>query len=122
MPKAAPLSENALARIVDEATAICEVPAPTFAESQRAALVQELLTTAGLAAQIDAAGNVVARVGGDGPALALVAHLDTVFPGLTTITQPEGCPFPLPIRVSAGFFVMGLSGNKRTHTFPFLFI
>ena len=85
MPKAAPLSENALAQIVDEATAICAVPAPTFAESQRAALVQELLAAAGLVAQIDAAGNVVARVGGDGPALALVAHLDTVFPDLTTL-------------------------------------
>ena len=86
MPKAAPLSENALARIVDEAAAICAVPAPTFAESERAALVQDLLVSAGLAAQIDAAGNVVARVGGDGPALALVAHLDTVFPDLTTIS------------------------------------
>ena len=86
MPKAAPLSENALARIVDEAAAICAVPAPTFAESERAALVQDLLVSAGLAAQIDAAGNVVARVGGDGPALALVAHLDTVFPDLTTVS------------------------------------
>ncbi len=86
MPKAAPLSENALARIVDEAATICAVPAPTFAESERAALVQDLLVSAGLAAQIDAAGNVVARVGGDGPALALVAHLDTVFPDLTTVS------------------------------------
>ncbi len=85
MPKSAPLSENALVRIVDEATAICAVPAPTFAESLRAALVQDLLAEAGLAAQIDAAGNVVACVGADGPALALVAHLDTVFPNLTTI-------------------------------------
>ncbi len=86
MPKAAPLSENALARIVDEAATICAVPAPTFAESERAALVQDLLVSAGLTAQIDAAGNVVARVGGDGPALALVAHLDTVFPDLTTVS------------------------------------
>ena len=86
MPKAAPLSENALARIVDEAAAICAVPAPTFAESERAALVQDLLVSAGLTAQIDAAGNVVARVGGDEPALAVVAHLDTVFPDLTTIS------------------------------------
>ena len=85
MPKAAPLSENALARIVDEAIAICAVPAPTFAESERAALVSELLSRAGLPSTIDAAGNVIARSGGDGPALALVAHLDTVFPDLTEI-------------------------------------
>ena len=85
MPDTAPLSENALTQIVDEAIAVCAVPAPTFAESERAALVQGLLATAGWKATIDAAGNVVARTGADGPALALVAHLDTVFPGLTTI-------------------------------------
>lgn len=85
MPESAPLSENALSRIVDEATLICAVPAPTFEESQRAALVQELLVSAGYRATIDAAGNVVARSGGEGPALALVAHLDTVFPTLSTI-------------------------------------
>ena len=82
MPKAAPLSENALAQIVDEATAICAVPAPTFAESERAALVQELLAAAGLAAQIDAAGNVIARVGGDGPALAWACRDVGFLPGL----------------------------------------
>src|SRR5690606_34547591 len=31
-------------------------------------------------------------------------------PGLTTATQPSGDPLPLPMRVSCGFFVMGLSG------------
>src|ERR1039457_6471924 len=29
-----------------------------------------------------------------------------------------GAPLPFPIRVSAGFLVMGLSGNKRIHTLP----
>ena len=85
MPDTAPLSENAVTQIVDEAMAVCAVPAPTFAESERAALVQGLLATAGWNATVDATGNVVARTGSDGPALALVAHLDTVFPGLTTI-------------------------------------
>ena len=85
MADAAPLSENAVTKIVDQAIAVCAVPAPTFAESERAALVQKLLTDAGWQPTIDAAGNVVARTGTDGPALALVAHLDTVFPDLATI-------------------------------------
>src|SRR5215203_5839851 len=39
-------------------------------------------------------------------------------PGLTTATQPSGFPFPDPCRVSAGFFVYGLSGKMLIHTFP----
>src|SRR2546421_3629894 len=39
-------------------------------------------------------------------------------PGLTTATHSSGLPLPLPMRVSAGFFVTGLSGNTRIHTLP----
>ena len=39
-------------------------------------------------------------------------------PGLMTATQPSGAPLPLPMRVSCGFLVMGLSGNTRIHTLP----
>src|SRR3954463_7668128 len=39
-------------------------------------------------------------------------------PGLTTATQPSGEPLPLPMRVSAGFFVYDLSGKTLIHTFP----
>src|SRR5690606_30407344 len=39
-------------------------------------------------------------------------------PGFTTATQPSGLPFPFPIRTSSGFFVTGLSGKIRIHTFP----
>ncbi len=39
-------------------------------------------------------------------------------PGLTTATQPSGLPLPEPMRVSAGFLVMGLSGKMLIHTFP----
>src|ERR1051326_4967022 len=39
-------------------------------------------------------------------------------PGLTTATQYSGAPFPLPMRVSAGFFVTGLSGKMRIQTLP----
>src|SRR5262245_20747142 len=39
-------------------------------------------------------------------------------PGFTTATQNSGAPLSLPIRVSAGFLVTGLSGNTRIHTLP----
>ena len=39
-------------------------------------------------------------------------------PGLTTATQPSGLPLPEPMRVSAGFFVKGLSGKTLIQTLP----
>src|SRR5436190_12057519 len=39
-------------------------------------------------------------------------------PGFTTATQYSGAPLPLPIRVSAGFLVTGLSGKMRIQTLP----
>src|SRR5271156_1081240 len=39
-------------------------------------------------------------------------------PGFTTATQCSGGPLPLPMRVSAGFFVNGLSGKMRIQSFP----
>src|SRR5271157_2617057 len=41
-----------------------------------------------------------------------------ILPGRITATHCSGAPLPLPIRVSAGFLVIGLSGNNRTHTLP----
>src|SRR4051812_10381251 len=39
-------------------------------------------------------------------------------PGRTTQTHWSGAPLPLPIRVSCGFLVIGLSGNTRGQIFP----
>ena len=39
-------------------------------------------------------------------------------PGFTTATHISGDPLPFPMRVSAAFFVMGLSGKSRTQIFP----
>ncbi|HEX4009492.1 MAG TPA: M20/M25/M40 family metallo-hydrolase [Solirubrobacteraceae bacterium] len=82
---------DAAHRVIDDARAICAVPAPTFAEGPRGELVAELFAGAGVTPDTDAAGNVVAQVG-DGPAertLVLAAHLDTVFEAGTAIAFDE---------------------------------
>ncbi len=56
---------------------LCRVPSPTFLEQERAAWFAEQLRSSGWNASIDRAGNVVAA-DGDGPYVALTAHLDTV--------------------------------------------
>jgi tripeptide aminopeptidase len=72
-------------RAIEDACAICEIPAPTGHEERRAAWVAEQLQVAGLAAQIDDAGSVLARLGPAGDPLVVAAHLDTVFPDLEAI-------------------------------------
>jgi tripeptide aminopeptidase len=56
---------------------LCRIPAPTFLEGERALWFVEQLRALGWDASIDRAGNVVAWLG-DGPYVALTAHLDTV--------------------------------------------
>ena len=60
---------------------ICEIPAPTFQEEQRAAFVAEQFRAGGLTTTGDLAGNVTAvRAGQErGGAVLLAAHTDTVF-------------------------------------------
>jgi tripeptide aminopeptidase len=82
-------AEQWIERVVERAISVQQVPAPTFAESARAALVRRLFVQEGLAdVQIDPAGNVLARLPGRGGAKPLVvsAHLDTVFPAGTDLT------------------------------------
>jgi tripeptide aminopeptidase len=74
-------------RCVEDACAICEIPAPTGDEERRATWVAEQLRDAGLDAHVDAAGSVIARAGPPGRAPVIVAaHLDTVFPDVEDIT------------------------------------
>ena len=56
---------------------LCRVPAPTFLEQERAAWFADQFRTLGWSPSIDRAGNVVAT-DGNGPYVALTAHLDTV--------------------------------------------
>jgi acetylornithine deacetylase/succinyl-diaminopimelate desuccinylase-like protein len=71
------------------------IPAPTFAEADRAAWFAERFTQLGLAnAHIDAAGNALAELPAanavpEAPCVLLSAHLDTVFAAGTDCTPRE---------------------------------
>jgi tripeptide aminopeptidase len=66
-------------RLNDLFAELCAIPSVSGQEGAVSARVVELLGTAGLASQIDAAGNVLTRVGDpEAPGVLLCAHLDTV--------------------------------------------
>lgn len=74
-----------------EATLIelTQIPAPPFQEAERARRFAQLLRAAGLVdVAVDAPGNVIARRAGTAgrETVAIVAHLDTVFPPGTDVT------------------------------------
>ncbi len=76
------------AAIVRVQVAVSEIAAPTGEEQRRAAWIARRFTALGLSdIRSDAAGNVIGRRRGGraGPAVAVCAHLDTVFPRGTTV-------------------------------------
>ncbi|MFM8525569.1 MAG: M20/M25/M40 family metallo-hydrolase [Cyanobacteriota bacterium] len=76
------------ARFVRESIQISEIPAPTFAEAQRAKAFEKMLKANGLQnVHIDAIGNVIGvrKGGAQGPRIAVIAHLDTVFDAKTDV-------------------------------------
>jgi len=74
-----------LDRIASDALELCAIPAPTFAEEQRADELARRFERDGVAAERDAVGNVLVRIGDAGPAVVVCAHLDTVFAADTRI-------------------------------------
>ena len=75
------------ARFVREMVTLTEIPAPPFKEQRRASAYLELLRAHGLAdVEMDAEGNVMGVRKGTGDGLvAVLAHLDTVFPEGTDV-------------------------------------
>src|SRR6185295_1555290 len=76
------------AETINEQIKVCVIPSPTFQEERRAAWFKQRFTELGLKnVHIDKVGNVLGeRPGkGNGPVLALAAHLDTVFPEGTDV-------------------------------------
>lgn len=86
--------------VVADAIAVCEVPAPTFHEAERARLVAARMRALGLGSpRLDAAGNVVCELAGrpDRPQVVLMAHLDTVFgPDVDVRVQRDGTRLRAP--------------------------
>lgn len=77
-------------QLVEQAIAIQQIPAPTFAEARRAAYLEQQFTEVGLVdvAQ-DHLHNVYGRFPGSQPnhsPLVITAHSDTVFPAETDLT------------------------------------
>lgn len=86
--KALAWAEGHAGQFAEEAVRICEIPAPTFEEGERAKYVRNRFEALGLKdVTIDAAGNARGRRPGTGggPGLAMAAHLDTVFPKGTDV-------------------------------------
>lgn len=89
------LDPDLIEKVIERAIEIQQIPAPTFAEKERAAFVLRLFQQEGLAeAEMDFFGNVYARLPGAGTAkpLLISAHTDTVFPAGTDLSlrrEPE---------------------------------
>jgi di/tripeptidase len=87
-------------RLVQEIITLTEIPAPPFAEDKRGAAYLEMLRAHGLSnVERDAEGNVmgIRRGSGNGPLIAIAAHLDTVFPEGTDVTvKREGTRLSAP--------------------------
>lgn len=68
--------------LVERIIAICSVPSPTFQEQNRTEFLRKLLLGDGFEAIFDNAGSVVTKYAGrsSNKALAVLAHVDTVFP------------------------------------------
>jgi tripeptide aminopeptidase len=87
-------------RLIREIIQITEIEAPPFKEEARAKAYAEMLRQAGLThVEIDAEGNAIGvRKGvGNGPMIAIAAHLDTVFPSGTNVkVRREGTKLYAP--------------------------
>lgn len=86
--------ERSEAALAAETIRVAEIPAPTFHEGARAAWVAERLRALGLkCVEVAADGNVYGLVAGraSGAALAVFAHLDTVFgPNVPVAVERRG--------------------------------
>src|SRR5215203_2562361 len=75
-------------RFVRELVSLTEIPAPPFKEERRARAYLEMLSAHGLTdVEMDKEGNVmgIRKGSGTAPMLAVLAHLDTVFPEGTDV-------------------------------------
>ena len=85
---------------LEQQVSICEIPAPPFKESVRAAEMKKRFESLGLTnVRIDGEGNVIGEYKGSaqGPTVVLAGHLDTVFPEGTDVkVKREGTKLSAP--------------------------
>lgn len=117
---ARPVVRSALDRIValeranmERLIVLTEIEAPPFGEAARAGRFAAMLEAAGLAdVSSDSVGNVLGRWQGDGrpETVAVVAHLDTVFPAGTDVRVREGEPIE---SAEPRWYAPGIGDNAR---------
>lgn len=99
-PKMRETLEREHDRTVEDIITLTQIPSPPFSETARANAYREMLRAHGLAeVEMDAIGNVmgIRRGIGNGPMVAVAAHLDTVFPAGTDVTvRREGTKLHAP--------------------------
>ena len=68
--------------VVEDTLRLACIPAPTFSEQARGVAVAAALADTGVRSEFDGAGNVLGRISGQSSTrtVAVIAHLDTVFP------------------------------------------
>jgi len=79
--------------VLDEIITICEIPAPSFDERERAEYIARRMQDLGLSdVTIDPVNNVIGRYPGavSKARLAVCAHIDTVFPRTVEISVQRG--------------------------------
>ena len=84
------MEPSIIERVLDLATQIQQIPAPTFGEGKRAEFVKKYFFDLGAKdVSVDDTGNVYTHISGEGnkPPLIVSAHLDTVFPQSTDLTS-----------------------------------
>ncbi len=83
------VSDREAAKVVGDAIAICEIPAPTGREHDRARFVLKKLGAIGWSVMTDNVGNVIAQSSPEARrerTLMVAAHLDTVFKTVRSVT------------------------------------
>lgn len=77
-----------LDQVLEETLHLCQIPAPTFEEAERAVYVAERMRAIGLTeVHVDEIANVTGSLGTETsqPTTLVVAHIDTVFPRTTPL-------------------------------------
>lgn len=77
------------ARAVRLLRQMLEIASPSYQEAALAEFLAGQLPELGFTAEVDAAGNVVGELAGDGPTVMLLGHLDTV-PGNVPVREQDG--------------------------------